>query len=149
MSAAEWLSRAPKSLAAEAAQMLEKAGERLRAEREAALAKARALEAQLRELGLGDSPEPKAKAKVWSIRLSPDVQEEPAADWSTLRLAKHYLKEHPDSLAADVASFVASIRGNDENVLSTLYKYSRDGRPLKQTGKRGSYRYSLREEAET
>jgi hypothetical protein len=65
------------------------------------------------------------------------------------RLVKRYLRSHSRATAGEVSVFVTSIRpGEDKNVHSILYKYSRKpGDPIRKTGERGAYRYSLKEEA--
>ncbi len=150
MSAAEWFSRAPKAFAAEIAAMREKTAERLKSERDAALRRAREAEAQLRELGVEDAP-----SEANGHRPVSGNEGDPSQDWSVWRLVKYYLRTNGTSQAPDVIAFVLSIRpgGEDDrvmekNVLATLYKHSRPGRSLKQTGERGSFRYTLRE-AET
>jgi len=148
LSPAEWLRRAPKAFAADLSAMIEKRAEALRAELELAQKKAKEAESQLRELGelTSNSHTPSAPSVTVASR-HPDG--EPAPDWSVLRLVKHYLRDHSRATAGEVSAFVTSIRfGEDKNVHSILYKYSRKpGDPIRKTGDRGAYRYSLKEDA--
>lgn len=148
MSPAEWFRLAPKAFAAEVAELRQKAADRLVLEHEEAMARARAAELELSELGfvLDDSDDEPTEPGT----------EKPDSAWSIWRLVKHYLRLHPASLSTDITQFVLSIRPGDgpprvmeKNVLAVLYKHSRPGRSLEQTGERGSFRYTLREEAET
>jgi hypothetical protein len=145
----DWLNQAPAYFSDADKDLLRaKVAGQIRREHEATARRMRELETELARLGATPVPPPPVVVAPAPVAASgserPPV---PSADWSILRIVKHYLASHPSALATDIAAHVLTVRPNEaaSNVHSALYKYSKGGRPLRKIGEKGSYRFSLAE----